>query len=275
MSNSTIKHILVALDATEANKSILQAANALANRLNADVQALFVEDIDLLHLAELPLAREMTYGSPTARQLTLADVEKQLKAQVERMRHYVESYGQQGNIKVSFSVTRGRIESEVCTAAELTDLLIVGKNTQLIKHSEKLGKITQGIITGAKCDVLLLQYGSEISLPVAVLYDGTEASMRALQMAIQIAKGDHDKLVVFYPTNLQQQLQPEVSKITGQVGIEPSHVQLKMDTPEGILDALADCKGRMLLLEANMKTFNREKIHSLLKQSNIPVILIR
>ena len=275
MSNNKIKHILVALDASEANKSILQAANALADKLNAEVQALFVEDINLLHLAELPFAREMTYGSPTARQLTLADIEKQLNAQVERMRHYVESYSQQGNVKVSFSVTRGRIESEVCTAAELTDLLIVGKNTQLIRHSEKLGKVTQGIITGAKCDVLLLQYGSEISLPVAVLYDGTEASQRALQMAIQIAKGDDDKLVIFYPANLQEQLQPEVSKITSQVGIEPSHLQLKTDTPEGILDALAKCNGRMLLLEANMKTLTQEQIQLLLRQSNIPVVLIR
>lgn len=275
MNNSTIKHILVALDASETDKSILLAANTLANKLDAELQALFVEDINLLHLAELPFAREMTYGSKSARQLTLPDMEKQLRAQVERMRRFVESTAQQGKVKVTFNVARGQIESEVCTAAQLTDLLIVGKNTQLFSHSEKLGKVTRGVISGAQCNVLLLQHGAEIGLPVAVMYDGTDAGQRALKMAIQLAKGDHDKLAVFYPANMMEQLQSEVNKLTEQSDIQPLHIALTENTAEAVLTALENCSGRMLLFENSQKKFKPEQMQEIIRHSNKPVILVR
>ena len=63
MSNGSIKRILVALDASAANRTALQTAALLASELQAELQALFVEDINLLRLAELPFAREVVFGS--------------------------------------------------------------------------------------------------------------------------------------------------------------------------------------------------------------------
>lgn len=275
MSNSKIKHILVALDASEVNKTALQAATSLAQQLDAELQALFVEDINLLHLAELPFAREMTYGSQTAKQLTLADMERQLQAQVERMRRIVETIAQQSQVKVQFNVARGQIEAEVCTAAQLTDLLIIGKNTQLLSYSEKVGRTTQGILTTTKCNVLLLQHGARIERPVAVLFDGSEAGQRALQLALQLAHGDHDKLAVFYPTSQQDRLQQQVDEAARPYEITPQHVSLQKNSPEAVLKALTHCQGRILLLEANDDILSAEQVQTLIEQSDKPVIIVR
>jgi nucleotide-binding universal stress UspA family protein len=275
MSNKTIKRILVGVDASQANRSLVQAANMLASKLDAELQALFVEDINLLQLAQLPLAREMTYGSTRTKQISPPELEKQLKAQVARIRQFVEDAARLSNTKVSFNVTRGQVETELCSAAKGSDLLIVGKNTQLMRYSEKLGRISQKIISNAACNILLLQHGSELGLPVVVFFDGSEASQRALQLGIQLAKGDHDQLVVIYPRTGKQALQQQVLAQTSKSNIDPAHVELADNSPDAIIDALANCNGRVLLLTNETDVFTPEQRQAIIKRVELPVIVIR
>ena len=53
-ADHTPRRILVALDASAHSHAALAAAVALAARLHAEIEGLFVEDINLLRLAELP-----------------------------------------------------------------------------------------------------------------------------------------------------------------------------------------------------------------------------
>lgn len=65
-----IRRILVALDTSPSSQAALEAAVALAERLNAEVCGLFVEDVDLLRVAESPYAREILYPSAEEGRLT-------------------------------------------------------------------------------------------------------------------------------------------------------------------------------------------------------------
>lgn len=278
MTSEGIKRILVALDASEVNKGMLLAATSLANRLHAQLEALFVEDINLLRLAQLPIAREISASSRQVRQLTATDMEKQLRNQVERLRRFVQSTAQQARLKVEFRVLRGQVASELSQAVSPVDLIIIGKNTQLLRHSEKLGRITRNILMSANCHVLLMQHGAVVERPVAVLYTGSEASQRALSLAMQIVQGDHDQLSVIYPplpTEQQQALQAQVNTFAGESGITPGHFVLRNNEALDVLTALDACKGRLLLLEANPGSLSSEQRQSLLQQSKVPVILVR
>ena len=278
MSDDPIKRILVALDSSATNKNTLQVATALASKLKAQLQALFVEDINLLHLAELPFAREVSASTYSARQLTLADMEKQLSGQVRRLRQMVDQAALQSKLPVEFTVLRGPVAHELCTAVQQMDLLVVGKNTQLLRHSEKLGNITRDMLTSSKCSLLLLQHGASLERPVAVVFTGSETSRRALQLGMQLAQGDHDQLSVLYPqapAANQQSWQDEVTTFAQAYDISPKHIFLQENTPPAILNALAACNGRILLLEADQDTFTAEQLQSLLQQSTRPVILIR
>ena len=278
MTSDGIKRILVALDPSELNKSTLLAATNLASRLNAQLEALFVEDINLLRLAELPIAREVSVSSRQVRQLTSADMERQLRSQVDRLRRFVQSAAQQANLKVEFRVLRGQIASELSLAIAQVDLLVMGKNTQLQRHSEKLGSITRHILASANCHVMLIQHGGAVQRPVAVLYTGSDASQRALLLAIQLAQGDHDQLSVFYPplpVAEQEALQAQVDTACSAPGIIPMHLALKDSSADAIMLALHQCKGRMLILDTNPAPLTAEDRQTLLQQSNVPVILVR
>ncbi|MGD9028912.1 MAG: universal stress protein, partial [Anaerolineae bacterium] len=55
----TIRRILIALDASSHSIAALRAAARLASSLEAELHGLFVEDINLLRAAGLPMAREL------------------------------------------------------------------------------------------------------------------------------------------------------------------------------------------------------------------------
>ncbi|MBI1423502.1 MAG: hypothetical protein GC149_08565 [Gammaproteobacteria bacterium] len=278
MNKGGIKRILVALDASEANHSALQAAALLASQLQAELQALFVEDINLLRLAELPFAREMMFGSREGRRITLTNMERQIQAQASRLRQLVAATAQQARIKAEFKVLRGQISSELLLAAQQMDLLILGKNAQLLQQNLRLGKVAQEVLAAVNCNVMLLQYGAHIERPVAVLFDGSEASQRALLLGMQLAHGDHDHLTVIYPaTDPEQQaaLQQQVTTITQPVGIEPGQMQLASNSYSALLQSLATCKGRILIVESGSEVLNPESVKSLIQQSPVPVIVMR
>ena len=71
---SSSRRILVVLDASPFGLEALEAAAGLAARLRAELQGLFVEDVDLLRLAGLPFARELAYSS-SQRRLDVATME--------------------------------------------------------------------------------------------------------------------------------------------------------------------------------------------------------
>lgn len=56
---STQKRMLVVLDCFQDHQAILNIASHLAVKQKMEISALFVEDVNLVHLAGLPFAREV------------------------------------------------------------------------------------------------------------------------------------------------------------------------------------------------------------------------
>jgi K+-sensing histidine kinase KdpD len=81
--NDQIGRVVIPLDAASEGATAIETAARLAARANAPLHGIFVEDEDLLRLANLPFARQVTFGAGTE-QLTVERVELQLRAAAER-----------------------------------------------------------------------------------------------------------------------------------------------------------------------------------------------
>ena len=180
------ERILVALDESEEHGRVLQSAAEIAARLEAELSGLFVEDVDLLRLAELPCAREVHYSGREAAP-DAAVIRRAMRVQAEAAKRALAGAAERRRLRWSFRVARGNVARELVTAAARTDLMVVGR-TRLAHHRRiHVGTTARRVAAEAPAAVLVPGRGNDDG-PVVVVYDGSPASARALAAAARIAE---------------------------------------------------------------------------------------
>ena len=100
-----IERIVVPLDAVSESRTAIDTAVRLAARAKAPLHGVFVEDEDLLHLASLPFARQVTLGAGTE-PFTTENIELHLHAAAERARQELFAAAEQQRVECSFEIVR-------------------------------------------------------------------------------------------------------------------------------------------------------------------------
>lgn len=111
------RRIVFAFDARLRRVEALEALAALAEQMQAELVGLFIEDIDLLHLAALPFAREVGYPSAAHRELDLARMQRSLTAYANELRRTCEAVLKDTPVTWSFRVARGSRAEQLMNAA--------------------------------------------------------------------------------------------------------------------------------------------------------------
>ncbi|MFL7807519.1 MAG: universal stress protein, partial [Anaerolineae bacterium] len=184
-----IRRVLVAMDASPHSLAALEAAADMAARFRAELQGLFVEDLNLLRLAQLPFAQEVGQFSARRRRIDSEELERQLRAESARIQRIFDGTTRQAHVRCSFRVTRGLVHREVLSAAEEADMLVLGRAGWSLIRSRRLGTTARAILAQAPGLVLVLERESCLSEPAVVVYDGSPLSKKALKMAAALAEG--------------------------------------------------------------------------------------
>jgi nucleotide-binding universal stress UspA family protein len=184
----TIRRILIALDASQHSMAALRAAARLASSFEAELHGLFVEDINLLRVAELPIARELQFPFAVHTRMDPERMRRQLRAQASRARRALASICTQEQIKWTFRVVRGGVSSRVLEEAAEADLLCLGRTSRPMIQRPGLGSTARAAATRAQRSVLLISRGTRISPPVVVAYDGSPGAEQALLLASRLAR---------------------------------------------------------------------------------------
>lgn len=119
--------IWVALDALERSEAPLGAAVGLARILQAELAALFVENVDLFRMADFPQAFETRlFGQhDPAGQQGLEGLEAALRAQASALqRQLVRTAGASG-LRWSFRIARGRVLQQALEVAGAGDCVVL------------------------------------------------------------------------------------------------------------------------------------------------------
>ncbi len=183
--------VVVALDASRHSLAALRAAAELAVLLKAELQGLYVEDIELIRLSRLPFSYELGSFSATRRRVDNASMERDFRLMAQRMRRAVAQTAVTARVSWSFQVTRGSVASELLAAADAAEMLMLGRVGRT--PGRQMGSTARRIMQQAMRPVFLL--GDEgLTLPLTFLHTGSPASDRALSLAATIMLGHTEPL---------------------------------------------------------------------------------
>lgn len=208
-ADRTVRRILLALDSAQ-DAGALELAAELAALLQGTLQGVFVENADLLRLARLPFTHEISLGSAAVRRLEAAQLERDLRAQAERVRRLLENHALRHRIEWSFRIERGALTATLA-ASDGADIVILGR-------SNAPERAQRG------------------AAPVLTAYDGSAAAGHALDTAVELT-GNPDELLVLLPAARAAELRPAAAAQLAARGRRANYLTLPDLSPQQIIGA--------------------------------------
>ena len=274
-----IERVLVALDASPHSLAALEAAADLAARFQAELAGLFVEDENLLRLADLPFVSEIGLFTATRRRIDGEELTRQIRVHSRRVRRIFTVTTERAHLRWSFRVVRGTVLSEVLTAASEADVLVLGRAGWSLIQRGRLGSTVRGILPERFGLALILREGTCLGVPLAVVYDGSPVARRALIAADtlrQQADDDQPLIVLLLAEDLQKArtLQDEAaSYLTGRQG-ETHYRSLTGASVLRLFNILQAERCGTLVLPARSSALQNSALVVLLEHLDLPVLLV-
>ena len=140
-----IRRIIVGLEPAPRTRVTLEAAAKLAAQMEAELVGLFVENINLLHFAGFPFAREVGFASAARRDLDVEGMERSLRGLAREAQQTLAAVAGRVPVRWSFRVVRGLAAGELLAAAVDADLVIVNiEQAGDLQHSIPLRVVRAG-----------------------------------------------------------------------------------------------------------------------------------
>jgi nucleotide-binding universal stress UspA family protein len=238
------KRILVAVDASPHSLAALRAAVGLAARLGQELDALYVEDVNLLRLAGLPFCREVGSYTASVRLLDSRTIEQTFRRLAADIQRSIDLVARPSHVSWSFRVVRGGVSDEVTAAAHSASLVSLGR----VGHSpgQRIGSTTQMLLTRLECPLLIVGADGQVRPPFTVLFSSAPSSARALRLAISLAHRNGDQLHVLISPEDADSEKLEQTVTNDLTGVTDAHVSL-VDTPGKLAETLQSLNGVLIL----------------------------
>lgn len=253
----SIKRVLVALNATQETERALNTALAVAQRLGAQLAGLFVEDINLLRLAELPFAREIGVATAAARPVESAQIKRALQQQAAQLEGMLAAAAERLQVSWSFSVVRGQLLGEAL--AREADLMVLA-----------------GALAAPRLSAFKAWHAT--SGPVLALFDGSAAAVRTLAVGTALAQQRGVELVLLVPAADVAQFEgrrEQARQWLVKRGAAARFVHSpQLDTPR-LLELVQARRASALVVPNENKTLQSDTLRMLLAGIDCPLIVSR
>ena len=194
-----IRKVLVALDASRQSRLALDAAARLAQWHQAELQGLYVEDIDLVRLATLPVGQEIGQASPLPLKLDSRRLARRFSGGAAEAERWLAETAGRRNVRWTFRVERGEVTSVIAQAAGGADVVALGRAGTGTSGPGRLGSTARAIATGQTQSVILIQAPLPAGETVVALFDGSEACARSVRTSALLCERLDARLVILVP----------------------------------------------------------------------------
>lgn len=277
MTSRIIHSIAVAIDCSPHSKSSLEAAAEMAARLKAELIGIFVEDINLLHMAGLPFAEQVRLYTATTEKLDTAQLERMLKLQAQQAREMLQHAAEARTLRHAFRVLRGMVPEQLMLAAPEADILVLGRSGRSPSCRKGLGSTARTALSEGTMNVMLMRPGvTAAEGPLLVLYDCSEASKRALRTALEIAGPSSTLNLLVTNPNPQtvEHCRQETAAIVHEKNIETEYYHLPFTDNRQFISFIRMIDSGLLVIGEDMNLPDAT-VQELIEKIDYPVLVVR
>ena len=252
--------VLVAMDTGTLNQPALSAAAGVAAALGARLEGLFVENADLVRLGGLPFASEISAVTGAWRDLAVDEIERALRLQAARIERLLADAAKRVRVPWSFETARGRLVAQaIAREAELT---ILGGANRAAETASLLA-VSRRAHPGRRS--------------MAVLFDASPTSLRALEVAGRLADALGSDLRLLMPSGAPAQSAAIRDRAQAWLATEGrAGLALPLDAGEGALaTALLKARSELLVHGVSDLTQSLQTLAVLVEQVSCPLLIVR
>ncbi|MCK5359582.1 MAG: hypothetical protein KAJ95_03095, partial [Gammaproteobacteria bacterium] len=248
----------------------MQAAAELAASLQAELEGIFIEDINLIRLAELPFTREIRPATMTEETVNLQRMEQELRSLARQEQKKLELIAREKGISCSFRVRRGQIKTELMEAVTEVDVLTLCRPGYV---SEKFRRQTIGYTMGTVALPV-----KQVRSSVSVIFGRAQNEKRALMAAARFADRLHVDISVLVTGDSDTEkddLQHEANTILGSQTQRVNYIRLSRNQVSDLVIATASSNSQVLLVNSNNSLVTGGQLWHYLEQVSCPVLIVR
>jgi len=268
-----IRRILVALDASPYSLAALEMAANLAATMEAELAGLFVEDVDLLRMADAPSAMEIAYpgeASPMSRTI----MEGKLRAQSEQIRNTLAAAADRAQVRWSFRTVRGEVASTLLAAASQHDIVAIGRLGWSFARRPRIGSTALELATSSIPLLLISQRSALTNLRLLVYYDGSPASRNALQVAAKVAKYAAKAITVLVAPGDYEHRVTEIRRLLHGQALDVQFRPIDLNEEMSFSRAVKEEGSVLLVLAGRQLLKDREAFETLLREVEVPLLVL-
>jgi hypothetical protein len=269
-----IERIVVPLDAASETATAIDTAVRLAARWHVPVRGVFIEDVELIGLAGLPFARQVTLGAG-AEPLTRDQVEDHFRAAAERVRRELATAAERHDVKSSFAVARGPFTADMFAGEH--DLLVAGATTRPVGGYFRLSSRFWSWMEVAARPFLLARRAWEPGGSVLTLLRGRgPQAAQTLGIAAQIA-GVHSRTLTVAGAFDLAAPDDFAAWVSGLLEGHSLNLQTEPEAlePAALPQRILELDCRLLVLEAGEQDGRTEELRELVEHLTCDVLIVR
>jgi len=190
-----VKRILIPIDSSSHSFAALQAAVFMAGHYDAVLKGVYVEDIVLLGLAEMPFPQEVGDYSAIVREISIDNLTRGISVQSKWVTTTFQKLINRSQLDGDITILRGKVIDIIMQESQDCDLLIIGKSGKNTLGKRRLGSTTNALIQRNEKSILLIEEGNQIGYPLIALYDPSPIGKLSLETARDLL-GSGETLVI-------------------------------------------------------------------------------
>jgi hypothetical protein len=269
-----IERVIVPLDAASETGAAIDTAARLAARWQVPLRGIFIEDEELIGLAGLPFARQVTLGAGVE-PLTRNQVEDYFHAFAERARRDLAAAAERHHVKWSFETVRGPLSPDALGGEH--DFVVAGAASRPIGgHFRIASRCWSWMTTGTRPFLFATREWQTGGSVLTLLRRRDPSSARALDIAAQIASFRRGTLTVAQAPDVAGSIDFTAwvsERLEGQtvnLQTEPAATE-----PAALRQRINELDCRLLVLDAGDREGQPEQLRELVEQVACDVLVVR